>query len=104
MAAAGAACDAGAVMRLLRSLTFHTSAIVLGSLWFCLLLAAWATGAGLLVTLLGLPVIWLTLATARELAAFEAVLARSLIGADVAAPPRLDGWQLRRRVADPRIW
>src|SRR4051794_8551492 len=98
MAAARAACEAEAAMKLLRSLTFHLSAIVLGSLWFALLVTAWATGLGLLITLLGLPVIWFTLAMSRELAAFEALLARELIGADVAPPPRLDGWRLRRRV------
>src|SRR3954451_7132256 len=100
MVAAFGACDAGSVMKLVRSLSFHVSAIVLGTLWFALLVTAWATGLGLLITLLGLPVIWFTLAMARELAAFEASFVRAMLGADVAAPPRLDGWQLLRRVGD----
>ena len=63
---------------------FHLSAIVLGPLWFALLVTGWATGLGLLITLLGLPV---DLADARRWPAswppFEAGLARELLGADV---------------------
>src|SRR5215212_885425 len=49
-----------------RTFLFHVSALVLGPLWFSLLVTGWATGFGLLITLLGLPVIWLTLVAARE--------------------------------------
>src|SRR3954452_11409430 len=75
------------VKKVLRPLGFHASALVLGTLWFCVLVTAWATGIGLLITLLGLPVIWLTLVLAREMAEVEVHLARGLLDADVAAPP-----------------
>jgi signal transduction histidine kinase len=88
----------------LRTTAFHLSALVLGPLWFAVLVTGWATGGGLLVTLLGLPVVWLTLAAAREMTAFEVRLARELLGADVAAPRRFHGWDLRARAADPGVW
>jgi signal transduction histidine kinase len=88
----------------LRTLAFHLSALVLGPVWFAVLVVGWATGLGLVVTLLGLPVIWLTLVVARELIAFEIRLARDLLGAEVAAPPRRQGWALRERAADPGVW
>jgi hypothetical protein len=87
-----------------RTTIFHVSALVLGPLWFALLVTGWATGLGLLITLLGLPVIWLTLVMARELTAFEAGLARAALGADVGVTPRLPGWRLRQRLADPGAW
>ena len=90
--------------KVLRPLGFHVSALVLGTLWFCVLVTAWATGIGLLITLLGLPVIWLTLVLAREMAEVEVQLARRLLDADVAAPPRLAGWRLWERLGDPRLW
>ena len=88
----------------LRTTAFHLLAIVLGPLWFALLVTGWATGLGLLITLLGLPVVWATLLMARELTAVEARLARDLLGADVAAPPRRRGFALRARLADPATW
>ena len=91
-------------MNLVRTTAFHVSALILGPLWFTVLVTGWATGLGLLVTLLGLPVIVLTLMAAREGIAAEVLLARRLLAADVAAPARLPGWSLRGRLADPAIW
>jgi len=91
-------------MKVLRPFVFHVSALVLGTVWFSVLVTLWSLGLGLLVTLLGLPVIWLTLVAARECAAVEASLARSLLDADVEAPPRQPGWQLLDRLRDGRLW
>ena len=57
------------------------SAIVLGTVWFSVLVTLWSTGLGLAVTLLGLPVIWFTLVAAGWMAAVEAELARRWLGA-----------------------
>jgi signal transduction histidine kinase len=91
-------------MQAVRTTLFHLSALVLGPLWFSLLILGWATGLGLLITLLGLPVLWLTLVAAREMTAAEARLAREAIGARVVVPPRHQGWALRERALDPWAW
>ena len=40
-----------------RSLAFLASAIPLGTAWFVMLVTGWSLGLGLLITLLGIPVI-----------------------------------------------
>src|SRR4029077_19498759 len=68
-----------------------------GIVTFSVLVTGLATGAGLLITLLGIPIIWLTFVLARGLADLERMRARTLLDADV---PRLylpdaQGWWKR---------
>ncbi len=83
----------------------------LGVLDFVLIVTGLSLGLGLLVTLLGIPVLVATLVVARTLASFERRLAWSLLDAPM---PRQGGvldtleaglWQrLRTLVAGPRTW
>src|SRR4051812_31822125 len=91
-------------MTVLRFLAYNLTGLVLGPLWFTVLVTGWATGVGLAITLLGLPVVWLTLVAARAMAAAEAGLTRGLLGAEAAAPPRVTGWRLVQRGTAPLIW
>ena len=52
-------------MTVLRSFAYSVAGLLLGTVWFTVLVTGWASGAGLLITLLGLPVVWLTLVAAQ---------------------------------------
>ncbi|MFE0175212.1 sensor domain-containing protein [Streptomyces sp. NPDC059002] len=78
---------------------------------FTFAVASVSLGAGLLVTLLGLPVIAVALAAARGLGAAERRRARTGLGLDVAGPGPLDVPQgagmwagVRARLADAAGW
>jgi signal transduction histidine kinase len=88
----------------LTPLLHAASAIVLGTVWFSALVTLWATGLGLLVTLLGLPVIWATLVASGWMARVEVALARRWLGADARPPAQHRGWALVPRLKDPSIW
>src|ERR1700675_37747 len=55
-----------------------------GIVMFVVLVTGLATGAGLLITWLGIQIIWLTFVLARGLADMERMRARVLLDADVA--------------------
>jgi signal transduction histidine kinase len=79
-----------------------------GIVTFVVLVTGLATGAGLLITLLGIPIIWLTFLLARGLADLERMRARALLDADVARLylPDAQGWwkRLISRTEDPSTW
>jgi signal transduction histidine kinase len=80
-----------------RAFTHAMSGLVLGSIWFSALVCMWATSLGLLITLIGLPLIWLTLTVAAGMARVEAALARGLLDARAVAPSHLRGRRLPHR-------
>ncbi len=104
MAPGPAPCEPEGVTQRLPALLHAASAIVLGTVWFTVLVTLWSTGLGLAVTLLGLPVIWFTLIAAQWMATLEAELARSLLGARAHAPARHSGWGLWARLKDRSQW
>jgi DNA-binding PadR family transcriptional regulator len=77
---------------------------------FSYVIAMLATSAGLLVTLLGLPLLGLTLVTARALAALDCRLAEALLGVEMpqiaAVRPRGDSfWHtVKLRLFDREAW
>jgi Putative sensor len=74
-----------------RALTHHLLGLPLGIAYFSWLVTSLATGLGLLVTLIGIPVLTLVLATIRPLLGLERGLANSLLDARIA-PARLSAW------------
>jgi hypothetical protein len=83
--------------------TLHLLAdLPLGLATFTLATTLLALAAGLAVTLVGLPVLVLTLAAARGLGQVERARARILLGLDVPAPSQPHGW--RARLADAAGW
>ncbi len=87
-----------------RAFAHAVSGLVLGAVWFSVLVTLWATGAGMAITLLGLPIIWATLVSVRWMAGVEAWLAHALLGAQARPPARRPGWQLLARLRDPSVW
>jgi signal transduction histidine kinase len=79
-----------------------------GILTFTVLVTGLATGAGLLITLLGIPIIWLTFVLARGLADLERMRSRALLDVDVSRLylPDAHGWwkRLISRAEDPNTW
>lgn len=69
-----------------RNLTYLALAFPLGLLYFVGVVIGLSLGAGLLITWIGLPILAVTVAGATVLAAFEAELARRLVGTDVSLP------------------
>ena len=69
--------------------------LVVGTLWFTVFTTLVATGAGLLITLVGLPILTATFYLARAAAHAERARVRAFLGADIAAPaykpPKSDG-------------
>jgi len=63
-------------------------AFPLGLFYFVFLVTGLSVGIGLIIVLVGVPILLLVAAAWWCLAAFERVLARRLLGADVAAAPR----------------
>ncbi|MGW8768976.1 sensor histidine kinase [Streptomyces sp. NPDC055815] len=59
--------------------------------WFVLSVAFVSTGAGLLITFLGVPILAAALGTCRGFGAVERARARGLLGLDVAAPEPVRG-------------
>ena len=96
-------------MRVLRPLGHLASALILGPVWLTLLVVGWATGFGLIVTLVGIPVLLGLAHAARGAGDLERRLAAGLL--DVRVPrPRRPVWRgsiltsLRAWVTDPGAW
>jgi len=74
--------------RALRSLAFLVIGIPLGIAWFVLLVTGWSLGLGLLITLLGIPVLLVLGVAVRGAAALERGLADRLLGTALAGGAR----------------
>jgi hypothetical protein len=70
-----------------RGLTHHLLGLPLGVAYFTWLVTGLATGLGLAITLIGIPLLTLVFATVRPLLAGERALANSLLDADIPAAP-----------------
>ena len=76
-----------------RALTHNLLGLPLGVAYFSWLVTSLATGLGLVVTLIGIPVLTLVLATIRPLLGLERGLANSLLDARIAPAPLSPGGQ-----------
>jgi hypothetical protein len=79
------------------AVTHHLLGLPLGVAYFSWFVTGLATGLGLAITIVGLPVLTLVLATVRPLLAFESGVANALLGTQIrrsafAPAPRADGW------------
>jgi Putative sensor len=74
-----------------RGLTHNLLGLPLGVAYFSWLVTALATGLGLVVTLIGIPILTLVLATIRPLLGLERGLANSLLDARIPAAPLSPG-------------
>ena len=72
-----------------RSLAYLLLAFPLGIAYFVVVSVGVATGVGLLVTLVGVPILLVTLYGVTLIAGFEASLARHLLDMDIPAPKSL---------------
>jgi hypothetical protein len=78
-----------------RALTHHLLGLPLGVVYFTWLVTSISVGLGLVVTLIGIPILTGVLATIRPLLAVERGLANSLLEARIAAAPLTaggEGW------------
>jgi Putative sensor len=90
-------------------LTHHLLGLPLGIAYFVWIVTGLSLGAGLLITLLGIPILTLVLANVRPLLMGERGLANALLGTNlppVAVAPRGDGWlgRLRAYWTDGTTW
>jgi Putative sensor len=81
----------------------------LGVAFFVWLVTGLSTGLGLLITLIGIPLLTLVLASVRPLTAFERAMANELLGADIPGAPLAPagtGWlgRLKAYWTDGRTW
>jgi signal transduction histidine kinase len=81
----------------------------LGTTWFVILVVGLSTGIGLLITLLGIPILVGVLYATRPMADLERALVHGLLDADATGHYRQAGsdgtWSsIRARVADPQTW
>jgi hypothetical protein len=76
-----------------RGLTHHLLGLPLGVLYFSWLVTSIATGLGLVITLIGLPILTGVLATIRPLLGVERGLANALLDARIAPAPLTAGGQ-----------
>jgi hypothetical protein len=67
------------------ALSHNLLGLLLGTAYFTWLVTGLATGLGLAVTLVGIPLLTLVFATVRPLLALERELANSMLGADIPA-------------------
>jgi Putative sensor len=77
------------------ALTHHLLGLPLGVAYFIWFVTGLSTGLGLAITLIGIPILTLVLASVRPLVAAERRMANALLGTDLpAAPlaPRGQGW------------
>lgn len=99
-----------------RNLAYLVLAFPLGLAYFVGVSVGLSTGLGLAITLVGIPLLVLTLAAAVALAGFEAKLASWLVGVDATPPAALRGMDesldgidglvaaTRRLVTTPTTW
>src|ERR687895_290378 len=90
-------------------LTHHLLGLPIGTTYFVWLVTGLSLGLGLVVTLLGIPILTLVLANVRPLLMAELALANALLGADlpaVAIAPGGDGWlgRLKAYWTDGTTW
>ena len=91
------------------ALTHHLLGLPLGILYFTWLVTGVATGLGLAITLIGIPVLTLVFATIRPLLAGERALSNALLGTAIEpAPlsPAGEGWLGRAKAywTDSATW
>jgi hypothetical protein len=91
------------------SLTHHLLGLPLGTAYFIWLVTGLATGLGLAITIIGLPLLTLVLAATRPLLMFERGLANALLGTSlppIAAAPQGEGWfgRLKAYWTDGTTW
>jgi hypothetical protein len=91
------------------TLLHHLLGLPLGIAYFTWLVTGIAVGAGLLITLIGIPILTLVLASIRPLLAAERGLANELLGARIPASPlapAANGWldRLKAYWTDGRTW
>ena len=68
-------------------LFYHLLGLPLGIAYFTWLVTGFSTGFGLLITLIGIPLLTLVLASVRPLVAAERTLANELLGAGIPGAP-----------------
>ncbi len=91
------------------AVTHHLLGLPLGTAYFIWFVSGLATGLGLAITLLGIPLLTLVLASVRPLLAAERSLSNSLLGTDIPAAPLAptgDGWfgRLKAYWSDKPTW
>jgi Putative sensor len=91
------------------ALTHHLLGLPLGIAYFTWFVTGLAVGAGLAITLVGIPILTLVLASVRPLLAAERGMANALLGTDIAAAPLApqgDGWlgRLKAYWTDTPTW
>jgi Putative sensor len=93
------------------AVTHHLLALPLGIAYFTWLVTGLATGIGLAITIVGIPLLTAVLASVRPLLAWESELANALLGtriprSSLAPPPRADGWiaKLKAYWTDGPTW
>lgn len=91
------------------SLTHNLLGLPLGTAYFIWLVTGLATGIGLAITIVGIPLLTLVLAGVRPLLVAERGLAMALLGSSlppVAVAPRADGWlgRLKAYWTDGTTW
>jgi signal transduction histidine kinase len=96
-------------MLTLKRATYLISSLALGILWFTVLVTLLSTGLGLLITLVGLPILAFTLWVTRGMAQAERALAASLLGTRVPGQyrrPARPGWwrSFVTRLGDPQTY
>jgi putative sensor protein len=91
------------------AVTHHLLGLPLGIVYFTWLVTGLATGLGLAVTIIGIPILTLVLASVRPLLAFERELANGLLGTTIPRSrlaPRGEGWlgRLKAYWTDKPTW
>lgn len=84
-----------------KNLLYLLLAFPLGIAYFTWLVTGGALGVGLLITLVGLPILLLTLSGAALAAGIEARLAKSLVGVDASVPSFLREFEFKNGLALP---
>ena len=92
-----------------RALTHHLLGLPLGIAYFTWLVTGLSVGLGLAITLLGIPILTLVLASVRPLLAAERGLSNGLLGTEIPAAPlarRGEGWlgRLKAYWTDSATW
>jgi hypothetical protein len=90
-------------------LTHNLLGLPLGTAYFIWLVTGLATGLGLAVTIIGIPLLTLVLAATRPLLMFERGIANALLGTSlpqIAAAPKGEGWfgRLKAYWTDGMTW
>jgi hypothetical protein len=91
------------------AVTHHLLGLPLGTAYFTWFVTGLATGLGLAITLIGIPLLTLVLASVRPLLAAERALSNSLLGTDIPPAPLApsgDGWfgRLKAYWTDTSTW